>query len=820
MPAPPYLDDWAELSGSARLDDSAPKTSALITSLPWIEDGISESERNAAQALVDLGLTQASVVYILMVRTWLADGLDKEELAVVQSLESVARHHETAASSIVTMPFLRTVEEVDVFLLGEFEAEWDVLSFPVARDLADAISALAGESWVADGLNEHERAILERLKGTRDGFRVGYWREAFASLVSTLASESWIKDGIDELEWDLIEMFTFERPTSPAYIIKALVDEPWVQDGLDENERFLLHLRTGALPTQQAPAFVHFVNALAGEAWVQDGLDEQERYLFEQIRTYSSVFSEGSGASVTHFVNALAGEAWVQDGLDEQERYLLEQIRTYGSVFSEGSGASVTHFINALAVEPWLRDGLTTPERWLLSVFPWWDGSYRETDTAARLYAMNALLSEPWFQDGLNEAERYFARQIVRTPDIAATDALMHAGRALDAAWVKDGIDEDELLLVRQAVSANGIGAVLRSMADLSFRVIVEKRVITLPLSGEVPLVIIRSRPGSTRSMDGLEYAVRGVEALIGAPLPVPVVRLLLDPFRGGAGNAGDYIIMPAGTDGTDWLDGAIIHEMAHHYGRAGKGWVVEGAASIIEDIVAEPRGGKPVDAHNYPCAHAASIAELERDPLYGCNYTLGKRIFVDMYRTLGAELFRQGLGNLHSGEFGIHSFRTAFKSAAPAQADAVDAVVDRWYNGPQPRGVPLPDTGPVNPALEGVRGRVDAVDIVLRDGTSAVVVNAQKAAQGVWLRLEFAFEYVGAPRELTIKIEGHFEDGFTFLHVVRKFNIPSDSSELTEWQWLDIPTSNRDLVPGRYRVDVYHDDNKVAEAAFEVDLR
>ena len=714
-----------------------------------------------------------------MAKTWLADGLDKEELAVVQSLESVARHHEIVALYMVTMPFLRTVEEVDVFLLGEFEAEWDVLSSPVARDLADAISALAGESWVADGLNEHERAILERLKGAQDGFRTAYWREAFASLVSTLASESWIKDGIDELEWDLIEMFTVDgRPTSPAYIIKALVDEPWVQDGLDENERFLLHLKTGAVSTQQAPAFVHFVNALASEAWVQDGLDEQERYLFEQIGTYGGVFSEGSGASVTHFVNALAGEAWVQDGLDEQERYLFEQVGRYGGVFSEENGASITHFVNALAAEPWLRDGLTTSERQLL------------------------------------------ARQTEQIPYIAATDAVMHAGRALGAAWVEDGIDEDELILVKQAVSVNGIDALLRAMEDPSFRVIVEKRVITLPLSGETPLVIIRTRPGPPRSMDGLEYAVRGVEALLGAPLPVPVVRLLLDPFRGGAGNAGDYIIMPAGTDGTDWLDGAIIHEMAHHYGRAGKGWVVEGAASIIEDIVAEPRGGKPVDAHNYPCAHAASIAELERDPLYGCNYTLGKRIFVDMYRTLGAELFRQGLGNLHSGEFGIHSFRTAFKSAAPAQADAVDAVVDRWYNGPQPRGVPLPDTGPVNPALEGVRGRVDAVDIVLRDGTSAVVVNAQKAAQGVWLRLEFAFEYIGAPRELTIKIEGHFEDGFTFLHVVRKFNIPSDSSELTEWQWLDIPTSNRDLVPGRYRVDVYHDDNKVAEAAFEVDLR
>ena len=345
-----------------------------------------------------------------------------------------------------------------------------------------------------------------------------------------------------------------------------------------------------------------------------------------------------------------------------------------------------------------------------------------------------------------------------------------------------------------------------------------EERVITLPLSGDVPLVIIHSLPGPTRSMDGLEYAVRGVEALIGAPLPVPVIRLLLSEFGGGAGNAGDYIIMPAGTDGTHWLDNAIIHEMGHHYGREGEGWVTEGTASIIEDIVAEPREGKPVNAHNYPCAHASSIAELERNPLYGCNYSLGKRIFVDMYRTLGAELFQQGLHNLHSGLFDIDSLRRAFTSAAPDQAEAVDAVVDRWYNGPQPRGVPPPDTGPVNPVLEGL-GRVTAADIVLRDGTPAVNVDAMQAAQGVRLRLELSFQRVEAPREVTMKVVGHFEDGFTFIYVVRALGIPAGSTELTEWQWLDIPTSADDVAPGRYRVDIYLEDNKVAEAAFEVDL-
>ena len=99
--------------------------------------------------------------------------------------------------------------------------------------------------------------------------------------------------------------------------------------------------------------------------------------------------------------------------------------------------------------------------------------------------------------------------------------------------------------------------------------------------------------------------------------------------------------------------------------------------------------------------------------------------------------------------------------------------MVDRWYNGPQPRGVPPPDTGPVNPVLEGL-GRVTAADIVLRDGTPAVNVDAMQAAQGVRLRLELSFQRVEAPREVTMKVVGHFEDGFTFIYVVRTLGIPA----------------------------------------------
>ena len=765
-----------ELSGSARLDADAPQASALITSLPWIADGISWSERDAAQALVDLGLVRTSTLHIFMAKPWIPDGLDEKELAVVRSLESIARHHETAALSIVIKPFLRTVEEVDVFLLDEFEEEWGNYIPPVARDLADAINVLADESWVVDGIDEHERAILERLKGPQGGFTHFYWRGDLAYLVSALADKPWMQDGLNEHEWALLEVFTVDNwPASIAYI-DALADETWVQDGLGEGERFLLHLKTNWLSPQHVPAFVHLVGTLAGETWMQDGLDENERHLLEEV--------------------------------------IPRRVELSG-----GSGVRVAHLVNALAVEPWVKDGLSAAERRLLSTQPWEDASYWEADITGRLHTINALSSEPWLQDGLSETEWLFTSLIAHNTDSAAADELIQAVRTLDAPWIADGIDENEWLLLRRASSANGIDAALRAIADRSFRVVTEERVISLPLSGEVPLVIIRPGPGPARSMDGLEYAVRGVEELLGLPLPVPVVRLLLSPFGGGAGNAGHYIIVPAGTDGTDWLDGAIIHEVGHYYGREGQGWVTEGTAAIIEDIVAEPRNGKPVDAHNYPCAHAASLAELERNPLYGCNYTLGKRIFVDMYRTLGPELFRQGFGRLHSGSFDIAGFRAAFVSAAPDRADEIDAVVDRWYNGPQPRGVPLPDTGSVNPTLEGLQGHVAGADIVLRDGTPIGTVDAQDAAQGVWLRLDLSFQHIGAPREVTMKMVGHFEDGFTFLHVVRRFNIPPDHTELTEWQWLGIPTSIDELVPGQYRVDVYHEDNKVGEAAFEIDL-
>ena len=63
------------------------------------------------------------------------------------------------------------------------------------------------------------------------------------------------------------------------------------------------------------------------------------------------------------------------------------------------------------------------------------------------------------------------------------------------------------------------------------------------------------------------------------------------------------------------------------------------------------------VEVMNDPCGYVRTIAELESlnitseagaDSAFICNYALGERLFLDLYRNLGEDVFRQGLRDLY----------------------------------------------------------------------------------------------------------------------------------------------------------------------------
>ena len=395
-----------------------------------------------------------------------------------------------------------------------------------------------------------------------------------------------------------------------------------------------------------------------------------------------------------------------------------------------------------------------------------------------------------------------------------------------EAAWIQDGLEDAENWMLGRILGGAGVASALRTIDDPEFSVTAEERIIDLPHSGPTPFVIIREGQGAPRSMDDLEYAVLGTEALMGEPLPAEIVRVLFDPFEGRAAHFGRYISMPAYVEGRDWggnwFSGAIIHEVGHYYFGSRWSWISEGGAGIIEDIVDYPRTGRPIDANNYPCALTNTIAGFEVSGSYDCMYAFGKRIFADLYRTLGAELFRVGLGNLYlkvssPADDNVDGFRAAFKEAAPDQAEDIDAIVDRWYNGPPPRGVMPSDTQPVTPYLEDSEVTIVTSEIVLPDGTPVSVLSKRSDQGGPVLMLGFTFPAPIDPREITLSIVGHFEDGFAFYRRTLRFTISPGSTWHAEWIPLDPPPPSFGLAPGRYWVFVYHGDRKVAETGFSV---
>ena len=77
---------------------------------------------------------------------------------------------------------------------------------------------------------------------------------------------------------------------------------------------------------------------------------------------------------------------------------------------------------------------------------------------------------------------------------------------------------------------------------------------------------------------------------------------------------------------------------MAHYYWGGNEDWMDEGAADFMASVIDGARTGRPLSVTNAPCGHAGSLAELENlgiskgDIEFQCNYSLGERLFVDLY--------------------------------------------------------------------------------------------------------------------------------------------------------------------------------------------
>lgn len=549
--------------------------------------------------------------------------------------------------------------------------------------------------------------------------------------------------------------------------------------------------------------------AIVETSWIADGIDESEMEAVQEVVDIAA-FHRG----VTQSLLALD---WYEDGVRETE---LRAISYLGSIArdDEPTADLVTDLV-------WFGDGVSAVEVEVMRnirLISQDDGRAARRIVAmpflvvlepADISAMESLADLAHFQkDGFDYVMAHNALSAGITDDQAPIVAMLYGVRKLNPGLV------DTLLDPREAI--------------------VERRVATLPISGDVDLTIVRTRPGAERSMDLLEHAVRTSEALMGAPLPSNYVGLLFENAVSGgfAGtNFGSHIaILPKfdvddGTHEAQFAPHSIAHEVAHYYWSGNADWVDEGVADFMASAIEERRTGHPVGITNDPCAYAATIADLDSldtdrssDAFY-CNYSLGERLFVDMYLYLDSDEFWRRLRQLYEASavdadlddgrrgtrVGIPETRQAF-----GREPQTTAIISRWHDGTEPYDLSRLDTRSTDPTMPSINGRIDRAYITLNPDESPISsFSTGSVADHIWLNLEYTYDLTGAPRQTKLEIVEFYGDGFEFAR--RWASITAESAYVGGTSRYTV--GSKPPAPGRYWIYVYDGDRKVAEVQYEV---
>ncbi len=191
----------------------APVSTAV---LPWVADGIDESERSAAGTLSDLAASNPRVARVLLERPWVVDGVDGLEKAAIDRINNIGDDLPTLAGEIIELPWL-----VDGVTQPEPEVV-EILWETARVALAERLIALP---WLVDGVTQTEAGVLSDLRYTaRDD----------VALSERLIALPWLVDGLDEVERTSVERLMWIA-NEDAELAKAIADKPWLADSLGKD---------------------------------------------------------------------------------------------------------------------------------------------------------------------------------------------------------------------------------------------------------------------------------------------------------------------------------------------------------------------------------------------------------------------------------------------------------------------------------------------------------------------------------------------------------------------------------------------------------
>ena len=220
--------------------------------LPWVADGIDESERPAFRELSTLIEQNPAVAKIILGHPWVADGVNGSERAAIERIGDIGYDLPATAKEVAQLPFLADdVTQPEAELV---EILWEITEGNVG--LAKQFIALA---WLHDGITQTEVGVLSDLR-----FTMRY----DASLAERLIALAWLEDGVTQTEASLLSDLHYIARDDVG-LADRLISFSWLVDGLDEFERTTIE-RLGWIADED----VELANVIAGKPWLADSLTD------------------------------------------------------------------------------------------------------------------------------------------------------------------------------------------------------------------------------------------------------------------------------------------------------------------------------------------------------------------------------------------------------------------------------------------------------------------------------------------------------------------------------------------------------------------
>ena len=465
----------------------------------------------------------------------------------------------------------------------------------------------------------------------------------------------------------------------------------------------------------------------------------------------------------------------------------------------------------------WVEDGAGREE--LSAVF----GLIRLADEGH----LAKLIEEPWVVQGRNYPALQSLGILATSPETL--------DRIMSHPTIMDGITDQEAKIIAtlHAVNADLLGKLLDPE-----RVTLDERTITLPLGGETELTIIRTGPGSNHAINSLTSSVRKIEAFMGLPFPRRQVIYLVDESLDVLGrNYNTHVSIRTEYEtqiGESTLE-LVAHEAGHYYWRGYNPLVSEGAAHILASVANDTLQG-PLISLTCPCAR--SIAEFEEwqlvesfdEPVHGCHYTFGERLFRDLYNNFGDTAFRLAFRRLYlysgfnipNDECGdsvtsVCHVKEAFTTyTAEEKVPVVERVIARWYDFPETYDISHIEDTPVNPDIPAIDGRVEEAYLSLTWGGSPVsnVYVGPNRNPLVLLNLDYSFENSSRLEFLPIYTELYLDDGTGIQRMLTDLQVLPLTHGTKRWSHAVNVPFWREV--GRFWVQAYSGEQKIAEVTFE----